>query len=98
MCRRRRASRVVLRNTRANILEAVLDKLREAGAYIEAGDDWIALDMKQRAKAVNVRTLPYPAFPTDMQAQFMMLNCIAEGTSVMTETIFLKTALCTRQN
>ncbi|KPC53994.1 UDP-N-acetylglucosamine 1-carboxyvinyltransferase [Amantichitinum ursilacus] len=80
--------RVVLRNTRANILEAVLDKLREAGAYIEAGDDWIALDMKQRAKAVNVRTLPYPAFPTDMQAQFMMLNCIAEGTSVMTETIF----------
>lgn len=82
--------RVVLRNTRANILEAVLDKLREAGAYIEAGDDWIALDMKQRAKAVNVRTLPYPAFPTDMQAQFMMLNCIAEGTSVMTETIFFE--------
>ena len=80
--------RVVLRNTRASILEAVLDKLREAGAYIEAGDDWIALDMKQRAKAVNVRTLPYPAFPTDMQAQFMMLNAIAEGTSVMTETIF----------
>ena len=80
--------RLVLRNTRASILEAVLDKLREAGAYIEAGDDWIALDMKQRAKAVNVRTLPYPAFPTDMQAQFMMLNAIAEGTSVMTETIF----------
>ncbi|MBB5193127.1 UDP-N-acetylglucosamine 1-carboxyvinyltransferase [Silvimonas terrae] len=80
--------RVVLRNTRANILEAVLDKLREAGAYIEAGDNWIALDMKQRPKAVNVRTLPYPAFPTDMQAQFMMLNTIAEGTAVMTETIF----------
>ncbi|MDR3425887.1 MULTISPECIES: UDP-N-acetylglucosamine 1-carboxyvinyltransferase [Silvimonas] len=80
--------RVVLRNTRANILEAVLDKLREAGAYIEAGDNWIALDMKQRPKAVNVRTLPYPAFPTDMQAQFMMLNAIADGTSVMTETIF----------
>ncbi|BCL77178.1 UDP-N-acetylglucosamine 1-carboxyvinyltransferase [Jeongeupia sp. HS-3] len=80
--------RVVLRNTRAGIMEAVLDKLREAGAYIEAGDDWISLDMKSRAKAVSLRTLPYPAFPTDMQAQFMMLNCVAEGTGVITETIF----------
>ena len=79
---------IVLRNTRADILDAVLEKLREAGAYIEAGDDWISLDMKQRPKAVNVRTLPYPAFPTDMQAQFMLLNCIAEGTGVITETIF----------
>ncbi|WP_035058031.1 UDP-N-acetylglucosamine 1-carboxyvinyltransferase [Andreprevotia chitinilytica] len=80
--------RVVLRNTRASILESVLEKLREAGAYIEAGDDWISLDMKQRPKAVNVRTLPYPAFPTDMQAQFMTLNAVAEGTGVITETIF----------
>ncbi|QZA77181.1 UDP-N-acetylglucosamine 1-carboxyvinyltransferase [Deefgea tanakiae] len=80
--------KVLLKNTRADILDAVLDKLREAGAYIEAGDTWISLDMKRRAKAVNLRTLPYPAFPTDMQAQFMMLNCIAEGTGVVTETIF----------
>lgn len=80
--------KVVLRNTRGNILDAVLDKLREAGAYIEAGDSWILLEMRDRPKAVNLRTLPYPAFPTDMQAQFMALNAIAEGTSVMTETIF----------
>ncbi|AOY01273.1 UDP-N-acetylglucosamine 1-carboxyvinyltransferase [Jeongeupia sp. USM3] len=80
--------RIVCRNTRADILGAVLDKLVEAGAHIEAGDDWIALDMKQRAKAVDIRTLEYPAFPTDMQAQFMTLNAIASGTSVMTETIF----------
>ncbi|AZN37242.1 UDP-N-acetylglucosamine 1-carboxyvinyltransferase [Iodobacter ciconiae] len=80
--------KLVLRNTRADIMEAVLEKLREAGAYIEAGDDWIAIDMKQRPKAVNIRTMPYPAFPTDMQAQFMLLNCLAEGTGVITETIF----------
>ncbi|STR44940.1 UDP-N-acetylglucosamine 1-carboxyvinyltransferase [Iodobacter fluviatilis] len=80
--------KLVLRNTRADIMEAVLEKLREAGAYIEAGDDWIAIDMKQRPKAVNIRTMPYPAFPTDMQAQFMLLNCVAEGTGVITETIF----------
>jgi len=80
--------KVVLRNTRGNILDAVLDKLREAGAYIEAGDSWILLEMRDRPKAVSVRTLPYPAFPTDMQAQFMALNALADGTSVMTETIF----------
>jgi UDP-N-acetylglucosamine 1-carboxyvinyltransferase len=80
--------KLVLRNTRADIMEAVLEKLREAGAYIEAGDDWIAIDMKQRPKAVNIRTMPYPAFPTDMQAQFMLLNCVAQGTGVITETIF----------
>jgi UDP-N-acetylglucosamine 1-carboxyvinyltransferase len=80
--------KLVLRNTRADIMEAVLEKLREAGAYIEAGDDWIAIDMKQRPKAVNIRTMPYPAFPTDMQAQFMLLNCVAEGTGIITETIF----------
>ncbi|WP_028452592.1 UDP-N-acetylglucosamine 1-carboxyvinyltransferase [Chitinilyticum aquatile] len=80
--------KVLLRKTRADILGAVLDKLREAGAYIEAGDDWIALDMKQRPKAVDIRTLEYPAFPTDMQAQFMTLNALATGSCVMTETIF----------
>jgi UDP-N-acetylglucosamine 1-carboxyvinyltransferase len=80
--------KLVLRNTRADIMEAVLEKLREAGAYIEAGDNWIAIDMKQRPKAVNIRTMPYPAFPTDMQAQFMLLNCVAEGTGIITETIF----------
>ncbi|MBS1154173.1 MAG: murA [Proteobacteria bacterium] len=80
--------KIVLRNTRAGLLDAVLDKLKEAGAIIEAGDTWIALDMPRRAKAVNVRTAPHPAFPTDMQAQFMMLNCVAEGTGVVTETIF----------
>ncbi|GAB3263715.1 UDP-N-acetylglucosamine 1-carboxyvinyltransferase [Chitinimonas naiadis] len=80
--------KVVLRNTRAGILESVLDKLREAGAYIEAGDGWIAIEMRERPKAVDLRTLPYPAFPTDMQAQFMAVNTLAQGTGVITETIF----------
>ncbi|WP_269533627.1 UDP-N-acetylglucosamine 1-carboxyvinyltransferase [Chitinimonas sp. BJYL2] len=80
--------KVVLRNTRANILESVLDKLREAGGYIEAGDGWIAIEMRGRPKAVDIRTLPYPAFPTDMQAQFMAMNCTASGAGVITETIF----------
>ncbi len=80
--------KIVLRNTQAGLLDAVLDKLQEAGALIEAGDNWIALDMPRRPKAVNVRTAPHPAFPTDMQAQFMMLNCVAEGTGMITETIF----------
>ncbi len=80
--------KIVLRNTRASLLDAVLDKLKEAGAIIEAGDTWIALDMPHRPKAVSVRTAPHPAFPTDMQAQFMMLNCVAEGAGIVTETIF----------
>ncbi|WP_410499450.1 UDP-N-acetylglucosamine 1-carboxyvinyltransferase [Chitinibacter sp. S2-10] len=80
--------KILLKNTRADILGAVLDKLTEAGAYIETGDNWISLDMKQRPKAVDIRTLEYPAFPTDMQAQFTLLNAIAEGTGVITETIF----------
>ena len=79
---------VVLRNAAPKTMEAILDKLVETGAIIEAGDDWISLDMKQRPKAVNVRTLPYPAFPTDMQAQLMTLNTVAEGAAVVTETIF----------
>ncbi|MDN0085014.1 UDP-N-acetylglucosamine 1-carboxyvinyltransferase [Crenobacter sp. SG2305] len=79
---------VVLRNAAPKSMEAVLDKLVETGAVVEAGDDWISLDMKRRPKAVNVRTLPYPAFPTDMQAQFMTLNAIADGAAMVTETIF----------
>ncbi|TKI06912.1 UDP-N-acetylglucosamine 1-carboxyvinyltransferase [Martelella alba] len=81
--------RVVCRATRPDMLDAVLAKLREAGADIETGDDWISLDMHgQRPKAVNVRTSPHPGFPTDMQAQFSLLNLVAEGTGVITETIF----------
>ena len=69
-------------------LEAAIEKLREAGAEIEAGDDWIRVKGNGRPKAFSFRTSEYPAFPTDMQAQFMVLNCIAEGTAVVTETIF----------
>ncbi|ARD23872.1 MULTISPECIES: UDP-N-acetylglucosamine 1-carboxyvinyltransferase [Shewanella] len=70
-------------------LEAVLAKLEDAGAEITTGEDWIELDMKgKRPKAVNIKTAPYPAFPTDMQAQFCVLNALAEGTSHVTETIF----------
>jgi UDP-N-acetylglucosamine 1-carboxyvinyltransferase len=67
----------------------VLSKLEEAGAHISTGDDWIELDMGgRRPKAVNISTAPYPAFPTDMQAQFTALNCVAEGTGVVIETVF----------
>ncbi|GHD73915.1 UDP-N-acetylglucosamine 1-carboxyvinyltransferase [Vogesella fluminis] len=79
---------VVLRNAAPRSMDVILDKLTETGAVIECGDDWISLDMKRRPKAVNVRTLPHPAFPTDMQAQMMTLNTIADGAAVMTETIF----------
>ncbi|GHE22512.1 UDP-N-acetylglucosamine 1-carboxyvinyltransferase [Halomonas urumqiensis] len=81
--------RVRVRRTRADILEAVLAKLEEAGATITSGDDWIELDMHgRRPKAVNIRTAPYPAFPTDMQAQFVALNAVAEGNARVVETIF----------
>ena len=81
--------KVKLKDTDPTILEAVLAKLQEAGAEITTGDDWIALDMHgKRPKAVNLRTAPYPAFPTDMQAQFIALNAIAEGTGTVIETIF----------
>lgn len=79
---------VRLRDTRGTILDAVLEKLREAGAQVNASDDTIDLSMPGPLQAVNVRTSPYPAFPTDMQAQFMALNSIASGTALMTETIF----------
>jgi UDP-N-acetylglucosamine 1-carboxyvinyltransferase len=79
---------VVLRNVRPLILEAVTEKLREAGVTIEEGDDWMRVRMSQRPHPVSVRTSEYPAFPTDMQAQFMALNTIASGTSQVVETIF----------
>lgn len=81
--------RVRVKDTRASLLDAVLDKLVEAGADISTGEDWIELDMGgRRARALQIRTAPYPAFPTDMQAQFTALNCVAEGTGMITETIF----------
>lgn len=79
---------VKLRDARPDILDAVLDKLRETGARVTTGPDWIALGANGTLKAVNVRTAPYPAFPTDMQAQFLALNSIARGTARVTETIF----------
>ena len=81
--------KIKLKDTRSDILEAVLVKLEEAGASISTGDDWIELDMQgKRPKAVNIKTAPYPAFPTDMQAQFTAMNAIAEGVSKVTETVF----------
>jgi UDP-N-acetylglucosamine 1-carboxyvinyltransferase len=76
-------------DTTKDILEAVIFKLEEAGARITTGDDWIALDMNgKRPRAVSLKTAPYPAFPTDMQSQFMAMNAVAEGVSHITETIF----------
>lgn len=73
----------------AHHLDIVLDKLREAGAEVDFGDDWISLDMKgQRPKSVGITTAPYPGFPTDMQAQFTALNAVAEGVGKVTETVF----------
>ncbi|NQV87890.1 MAG: UDP-N-acetylglucosamine 1-carboxyvinyltransferase [Woeseiaceae bacterium] len=75
--------------TAPDTLEAVLIKLQEAGAAIETGDDWIEIDMHgERPKSVNIRTAPYPAFPTDMQAQFCAMNAIANGVGTVTETVF----------
>lgn len=81
--------KILCRNAQPDTTDAVLAKLRDAGADIETGEDWISLDMHgNRPKAVNVRTAPHPGFPTDMQAQFTLLNLVAEGTGVITETIF----------
>ncbi len=80
---------ITVKDTDPKLLDAVIDKLRDAGAKVEVGDDWITLDMEgKRPKAVNLRTAPYPAFPTDMQAQFAALNTMAEGTSTVVETVF----------
>ena len=81
--------RVRVRQTDPSILEAVLLKLEETGAVITQGEDWIELDMRgKRPLAVNIKTAPYPAFPTDMQAQLTAVNAVAEGTGIITETIF----------
>ena len=80
--------RVRLNGTTGAILDAVVEKLREAGAHIETHDDAIEISAEAPLKAVSLRTAPYPAFPTDMQAQFMALNCVASGSAMMTETIF----------
>jgi UDP-N-acetylglucosamine 1-carboxyvinyltransferase len=81
--------KVRARNARANTLDAVLVKLEEAGAHISTGPDWIELDMQgRRPKSVNITTAPYPAFPTDMQAQFAALNTVASGVGTIIETIF----------
>jgi len=81
--------KIKLKDTDANQLEAVLLKLEEAGADIEVGEDWISLDMHgKQPKAVSIRTAPYPAFPTDMQAQFTALNSVAEGSATIVETVF----------
>jgi len=80
---------IMLKNTRPDILDAVLAKLQETGAEIETGEDWISLKTTgARPEAVNVRTAPYPAFPTDMQAQFTALNVIARGAGTISETVF----------
>lgn len=79
---------ILLRKARAETLDAVISKLLEAGAIINSDQDQIHLVMKKRPQSVSLRTAPYPAFPTDMQAQFMALNAIAEGTALITETIF----------
>jgi UDP-N-acetylglucosamine 1-carboxyvinyltransferase len=81
--------KVRVRDTNPRLLDAVLAKLREAGATLTLGDDWIELDMTgRRPKSVNLRTAPHPGFPTDMQAQFLAMNCMAEGTATVVETIF----------
>ncbi len=81
--------RVRLQGANPHDLEAVLKKLEQAGAEVSSGDDWIALDMcGRRPRAVNIRTAPYPGFPTDMQAQFTAMNAVSEGTSAVSETIF----------
>jgi len=81
--------RVLAKKAKPKTLDAVLAKLEDAGAHINTGDDWIELDMRgNRPRAVNITTAPYPAFPTDMQAQFTALNCVAEGVGIITETVF----------
>jgi UDP-N-acetylglucosamine 1-carboxyvinyltransferase len=81
--------KIKLKKIQPILLDAVLAKLEEAGAEITTGEDWIKLDMHgKRPKAVSIRTAPFPAFPTDMQAQFTAMNCIAEGVSTITETVF----------
>ncbi|HFE37326.1 MAG TPA: UDP-N-acetylglucosamine 1-carboxyvinyltransferase, partial [Gammaproteobacteria bacterium] len=81
--------KIKVNHTQADLMESVLAKLREAGAEIQSGENWIELDMKgRRPSSVDISTAPHPAFPTDMQAQFMAMNCIADGVAVVSENIF----------
>lgn len=81
--------RVKVKNTKPDLIQSVLEKFEEAGAHIDTGPDWILLDMKgKRPRAMSINTAPYPDFPTDMQAQIMAVNTMAEGTGIITETIF----------
>ncbi len=80
--------KVRLNHAAPHTMGAVLDKLREAGATIDTGDDWISIEMRQRPRAVVIKTAPHPGFPTDMQAQFMAMNAVAEGSATVTENIF----------
>jgi len=81
--------RIKVKDTAPKLLDATIQKLVEAGAKVEVGEDWISLDMEgRRPKAVSLRTAPYPAMPTDMQAQFTALNAVAEGTGTIVETVF----------
>lgn len=90
--------KIKLKNTRPDLLESVLLKMEEMGAYIDTGADWLALDMRgNRPRAVNISTAPYPAFPTDMQAQMMAVNTVAEGTG-SSQKLCLKIALCIFKN
>ena len=79
---------VLLKSARVDLLDAVVDKLRDAGAVLTSGEDWVRVQMSRRPKSVSFRTTEYPGFPTDMQAQLMALNCVADGSSRVTETIF----------
>jgi UDP-N-acetylglucosamine 1-carboxyvinyltransferase len=80
---------IKVKDVRPDTMDAVLQALREAGAEVTVGEDWIELDMHgKRPRAVNIHTAPYPAFPTDMQAQFTALNVVAEGSAAITETVF----------
>lgn len=81
--------KIKVKNTRPDLIESILLKLEECGAFIDIGPDWISLDMKgERPRATNVSTAPYPAFPTDMQAQMMAVNAVSIGTGVITENVF----------
>ncbi len=83
------SGQIKVRDTRPDLVDAVTEKLLESGAEIELGEDWISLDMRgRRPKAVNIHTAPYPAFPTDMQAQFTLLDAVSTGVGIITETVF----------
>src|SRR5699024_1270641 len=81
--------RVRVTHTRPGPVDSIIAKLQEGGAKVSCGDDWVEVDMRgKRPQAVNLRTAPYPGFPTDMQAQFCTFNCAAEGVGTITETVF----------